>query len=69
MVDKMFPYVSFFKKFILKNHWRTIDLIGKLGMPMMFIIAAKDELVPPQHSERLFQSATLSEKKIKVHLS
>lgn len=68
MVDKMFPYVSIFKGFILRNHWRSIDLIGRLKMPIMFIIAAKDELVPPEHSERLFQTATLSEKKVKVFL-
>ena len=66
MVDKIFPYVSFFKRWILRNHWRTIDLVGKLSVPILFIIAQKDELVPPEMSERLYNKASLSEKKFRV---
>lgn len=66
MVDKIFPYVSFFKKFILRNHWRSSEVIHKLTMPILFIIADQDELVPPQMSEVLYNNAVQSEFRSRV---
>jgi fermentation-respiration switch protein FrsA (DUF1100 family) len=69
MVDKIFPYVSYLKKFILRNHWRSIELIHKVSVPILFIIASKDELVPPEMSDRLYNKATLTERKFRVNAS
>lgn len=68
MVDKIFPYVSMFKSLILRNHWRSIDIIHKIKVPILFIIASKDELVPPEMNIKLFESASGAKSKEKVGL-
>lgn len=68
MVDKLFPYVSIFKNLILRNHWRSNEVIHKLTMPILFIIADRDELVPPQMSDELFKRAVNSEHKVRVEV-
>ena len=68
MVDKIFPYVSMFKSLILRNHWRSIDIIHKIKVPILFIIASKDELVPPEMNIKLFEKASGAKSKEKVGL-
>ena len=66
MVDKIFPYVSAFKGLILCNHWKSIDIIDKVTCPILFIIADKDELVPPVMNYELFEKATSAARKDRV---
>lgn len=47
MVDKIFFFVRHLKWLILRNHWRSADLIGKVTHPIFFIAGNQDELVPP----------------------
>lgn len=38
MVDLMFPYLRFLKRLVLRNHWPSIDRIGRLQLPILFIM-------------------------------
>lgn len=37
MVDVVFKHLKVVKHLILRNYWRTIDLIDKVQGPVMFI--------------------------------
>ena len=50
MVDKLMPMVAFFKKFIQRIFYPTIDRIGKVNTPILFIRGIKDEIVPADHT-------------------
>lgn len=41
MVDSIFPVLSPFK-FLQKNHWKSLELIDKIKIPIMFIMSMKD---------------------------
>jgi len=60
MVDRIFPYVSFMKHYILKIDWNSIDLIKTLKVPMLFISGRSDQIVPPEHMDKLFEAAQKS---------
>jgi len=53
MVDAVLGRLSFLKHLILRNHWSSIELIHKIQVPVMFIKAKQDELVPFAHMNRL----------------
>jgi len=57
MVDQVMPRLAPFKGLILANHWKSLDLIGKVKVPILFISGTADELVPPEQMEKLFDSA------------
>ena len=38
LVDSIMPYVTYIKKFILKNFWPSIDRIHKIKIPILFLI-------------------------------
>jgi fermentation-respiration switch protein FrsA (DUF1100 family) len=60
MVDNLFPLLSYLKGIILKIRWPSIDLIGGLEHPMLFVSGAKDQLVPPPMLRRLHDAAARS---------
>ena len=57
MVDKLFPMVAFLKGFVLRNHWRSIEVIGRVRVPILFIKAMNDELIPPAMMNKLYANA------------
>lgn len=57
MVDNLFPMVAFLKMIVLRNFWPTIDRIGSLKMPLLFVKAINDELVPSTMMNQLYASA------------
>lgn len=59
-VDHIFPVLSNLKWLLLKIHWRSIDLIGTLTQPMLFISGGLDAIVPPPMLRRLHAAATAS---------
>lgn len=63
MMDKVFSFLSPIKSIVLRNHWRSIDIISKIKVPILFIVATEDELVPPSMTKMLYAKATLAEKK------
>jgi pimeloyl-ACP methyl ester carboxylesterase len=60
IVDQLFSYIKYVRKYMQKNFWPTDERIGKVTQPMMFIISEKDELVPMQQMEKLFNAAVNS---------
>jgi fermentation-respiration switch protein FrsA (DUF1100 family) len=57
MIDAVMPPLRFFK-FLQRNHWPSIDRIGKIKCPILFIKSMRDELVPPAHMNKLMEAAT-----------
>ena len=57
MVDQLMPLVAIFKRFIQKIFYPTIDRIGKISCPILFIRGMKDEIVPCDHTKRLKEKA------------
>ena len=44
--DHLFFFASKFKWLILRNHWRSIDLVPYLYIPLLYVTGDRDELVP-----------------------
>ena len=58
MVDKLMPLVAVFKHLIQKIHFDTIARIPKIKSPILFVRGMKDEIVPCDHTKRLYDAAT-----------
>jgi fermentation-respiration switch protein FrsA (DUF1100 family) len=63
MVDVVFFFMKHFKGLILRNYWTSIDLVGRITNPMLFITGNEDELVPFKMTLKLHESATASKHK------
>lgn len=44
MADIMFSRISFMKKYIQRNFWPSIDLIGQIKYPILFIMGLQKSL-------------------------
>lgn len=55
MVDRIFPYVSFLKTYLLKIEWNSSDLIRTIKIPIFFISGRNDQLVPPSQMDKLYE--------------
>jgi len=60
MVDQLMPLVAKFKFLIQRLFYPSIDRIHKVTCPILFVRGMKDEIVPNDHTERLFKAATES---------
>ena len=58
MVDHMLPFFIPFKRYIQSMYWPAIDYIRKVEVPMLVICGRHDEVIPKDHSKRLFDTAT-----------
>ena len=56
MIDAILPLLSYVK-FLQTNHWRSIDLIGYVRAPILFVRSLRDELVPPIQMQTLMNNA------------
>ncbi|PIN19849.1 putative alpha/beta hydrolase BEM46 [Handroanthus impetiginosus] len=43
--------------FVVRSPWSTIDIIGEIKRPVLFLSGLKDEMVPPSHMEMLYAKA------------
>lgn len=57
MVDSLMPLVAKFKYFIQRLFYPTIDRIDKIECPILFIRGVKDEIVPSDHTLKLYNKA------------
>jgi fermentation-respiration switch protein FrsA (DUF1100 family) len=53
MVDELFFFAKYFKGLILRNYWTSIDLVGRLNHPILFVTGDQDELVPHEMTLKL----------------
>ena len=66
MVDHILPSVKYIKNYLLNNHWSSDKRICNITCPIMFFISEKDELVPPQHMDELYNLSLKAKFKKKV---
>ncbi|WOL11591.1 protein bem46-like [Canna indica] len=67
MAAIMFPFLKWFigngskgpklLNYVVRSPWSTIDIIGKVGQPILFLSGLQDELVPPAHMQMLYTKA------------
>ncbi|XP_031094201.1 alpha/beta hydrolase domain-containing protein WAV2-like isoform X2 [Ipomoea triloba] len=43
--------------FLVRSPWNTIDVVGQIKQPILFLSGLQDELVPPSHMEMLYARA------------
>jgi len=65
LVDTIMPFVKYFKTFLLKNFWPSVERIPKIKVPILFLISENDELIPRNHMEELHNAAVLAKFKTK----
>ena len=58
LVDVMFPFLRYFRKYLLRTKFETIDIIGKIKRPILFCRSEKDELIPKAQMDTLYNQAT-----------
>ncbi|KAL8209290.1 hypothetical protein R6Q57_006022 [Mikania cordata] len=49
--------------FVVRSPWSTIDVIGQVKQPILFLSGLRDEMVPPFHMEMLYAKAAAHNKK------
>eukprot|EP00485_Elphidium_margaritaceum_P000800 CAMPEP_0202688636 /NCGR_PEP_ID=MMETSP1385-20130828/4124_1 /ASSEMBLY_ACC=CAM_ASM_000861 /TAXON_ID=933848 /ORGANISM="Elphidium margaritaceum" /LENGTH=308 /DNA_ID=CAMNT_0049343655 /DNA_START=158 /DNA_END=1084 /DNA_ORIENTATION=- len=59
MVGKVFPFLDFawIKKYMLRIHWRSIELIPSISSNLLFLACDHDEIVPHQQMVTLYEAA------------
>jgi len=62
MADKLFPILNPVKPFILRMKFASQDLIRHIRIPILFISGGMDEVVPSEHMQSLWDSATSSKR-------
>lgn len=66
-IEDTFPFLYFFKKYIIKNEINNMNVISQLRCPLLFIVSKEDEIVPFKHSVDLYNNCQLSiHKEIKL---
>jgi fermentation-respiration switch protein FrsA (DUF1100 family) len=62
MIPAKFSWLDyqFVRKGLLRMHWRSIDHIQRVCLPLLFIVGMKDEIVPPVHNQMLREAAKRS---------
>ncbi|XP_051148597.1 alpha/beta hydrolase domain-containing protein WAV2 isoform X1 [Andrographis paniculata] len=43
--------------FLVRSPWNTIDVVGEIKQPILFLSGLRDEMVPPLHMEMLYAKA------------
>ncbi|XP_038711685.1 alpha/beta hydrolase domain-containing protein WAV2-like isoform X2 [Tripterygium wilfordii] len=49
--------------FLVRSPWSTIDIIGQVKQPILFLSGLQDEMVPPSHMQLLYAKAAAHNKK------
>eukprot|EP01064_Diplonema_japonicum_P010582 TRINITY_DN17815_c0_g1_i1.p1 TRINITY_DN17815_c0_g1~~TRINITY_DN17815_c0_g1_i1.p1 ORF type:complete len:333 (+),score=46.33 TRINITY_DN17815_c0_g1_i1:66-1001(+) len=57
-------FTNLIKPVVLMLQWRSVDVVAKLEIPVLFVSGTSDELVPPSHMRRLYGMCKSSEKKL-----
>ena len=57
LVDVMFPFLKYLRKYLLRSKFETINIIGKIERPILFCRSENDELIPKIQMDTLFNAA------------
>ncbi|KAK9102489.1 hypothetical protein Sjap_019743 [Stephania japonica] len=68
MAGVMLPFLKWFiggsgtkgpriLNFLVRSPWSTIDIVGQIKQPILFVSGLQDEMVPPFHMQMLFAKA------------
>ncbi|KAK9075757.1 hypothetical protein SSX86_004086 [Deinandra increscens subsp. villosa] len=49
--------------FVVRSPWSTIDVVGQIKQPILFLSGLRDQTVPPLHMEMLYAKAAARNKK------
>jgi hypothetical protein len=63
MVDHLMPYLSPFKFLVLRISWDSAKIVPNITTPILFLAGARDELVPHDHMQILYDTARRSRHK------
>lgn len=48
---------------LVRSPWNTIDVVGQIKQPILFLSGLRDEMVPPSHMQMLYAKAATRNKK------
>ncbi|ESR64814.1 alpha/beta hydrolase domain-containing protein WAV2 [Citrus sinensis] len=51
--------------FLVRSPWSTIDVVGEIKQPILFLSGLQDEMVPPSHMQMLYAKAAARNKHCK----
>ncbi|XP_014510621.1 protein bem46 isoform X1 [Vigna radiata var. radiata] len=68
MAGVLFPFLKWFiggssakgpkvLNFLVRSPWSTIDVVGQIKQPILFLSGLQDEMVPPSHMQLLYAKA------------
>ncbi|KAH7292290.1 hypothetical protein KP509_29G060700 [Ceratopteris richardii] len=71
MAGVMFPLLKWFigghgsnglgiMNFLVRSPWNTLNIIGNVSAPVLFLSGSQDEMIPPAHMKRLYDAASLN---------
>ncbi|EPS64763.1 hypothetical protein M569_10016, partial [Genlisea aurea] len=49
--------------FLVRSPWNTIDVVGQIKQPILFLSGLRDEMVPPSHMEMLYAKAAANNRR------
>ncbi|KAI3714525.1 hypothetical protein L6452_21481 [Arctium lappa] len=49
--------------FVVRSPWNTIDVVGQVEQPILFLSGQRDEMVPPFHMQMLYAKAAARNKR------
>ncbi|TQE04764.1 hypothetical protein C1H46_009617 [Malus baccata] len=49
--------------FLVRSPWSTIDVIGEVKQPILFLSGLQDEMIPPSHMQMLYAKAAAHNKR------
>lgn len=61
MIDVVMPYLKW-AKFLVRNPWKSIDVVKEIETPFLFVSSSHDELVPAVMMKSLYDVSTSSKK-------
>lgn len=72
MVRALYPRYTpypWLAKYFLWNRWPTLRRISQIHQPILFLCSERDELVPPEHTQRLYDAASQSTHRVLVRFT
>lgn len=71
LLDTLYPFLAFevIKRRFLRLQWRTLERIGNVRAPLLFLSGTKDEVIPASHMQSLHDGAKQARTRKKVNFA